>query len=163
VSEPLNSAQTALANGIAERVVAAIREDQAGTPVRILQTQMARRIATALHSDESLRSLAQFGAGHNRGPPLDDEVAVFSVPEFCAWAKISRSTLYQMWEGGVGPKFFKAGTAVRITRRAAKDWLISAKPPRRPNPFPKPSERTKRAASLRQATPRGNTTFVRAS
>ena len=34
MSEPLNSAQIILAEGIAERVVAAIREDQAGTPLR---------------------------------------------------------------------------------------------------------------------------------
>ena len=30
-----------------------------------------------------------------------------------------------MWEAGTGPRFFKAGTAVRITRRAAKEWLIA--------------------------------------
>ena len=124
--EPLNSAQVALANGIAERVVAAIREDQARTPLKLLQAEMARSFAEALHSDESLlRSLTQFGAGHNRGPPLDDEEsAVFDIPQFCRWAKISRSALYGMWESGTGPRHFRAGVAVRISREAAVQWLI---------------------------------------
>src|SRR5208282_2473262 len=93
-----------------------------------------RRLATVLCSDsagepaafvrEDLNpSSAQPGVGHNRGPPLD-EPAVMSVPEFCAWAKISRSTLYQMWTDGTGPKFFKAGTATRISRQAVVQWLL---------------------------------------
>jgi len=125
MSEPLNPVQIALADGIAERVVAAIEQAQARTPLRILQQEIARACAMALQEDGSVRSLAQSGIGHNRGPPLEEQQpAVMSVPEFCSWAKLSKSTLYQMWAGGVGPKFFKAGTATRITRESAVRWLV---------------------------------------
>jgi predicted DNA-binding transcriptional regulator AlpA len=125
VSEPLNSAQIILADGITERVISAIREDQAGTPLRLLQVELMRRVATAVVENPPMKVLIeQATIGHNGGHPPDDESAVFDVPEFCRWAKISRSTLYQMWEAGVGPKFFKAGAAVRITRRAAREWLL---------------------------------------
>ncbi len=53
----------------------------------------------------------------------DKETAVFDIAEFCRWSKISRSTLYQAWQAGVGPKSFKVGTSVRISRRAAQEWL----------------------------------------
>jgi hypothetical protein len=123
--EQLNSAQVALADGIAERVVSAIRRDQDRTPERILQQEMARQMVAALHKDGTLNPLTKFGAGRNRGPPLDeDQPAAMTIPEFCAWAKISRSTLYVMWSDGVGPKFFKAGTTTRISRMAAAQWLV---------------------------------------
>ncbi len=76
--EPLNSVQEALADGIAARVVAAMREDAAATPVRLLQAEMARRIAASLHEEGSAKSLARAGR------PEADEPAVMSVPEFCA-------------------------------------------------------------------------------
>ncbi len=54
----------------------------------------------------------------------DDESAVFDIPGFCKWAKLSRSTFYEMQRAGTAPKSFKAGTAVRISRRAAREWLL---------------------------------------
>ncbi len=123
--EPLNSAQIDLANGIAKRVAAELRDDAAAAPMRMFKQQLISNIAKGAIADPTVRTLiAQAVAGHNGGPVLaDDEPAVFTVNEFCAWAKISRSTVYQLWETGEGPKFFKAGTAVRITRRAAVEWL----------------------------------------
>src|SRR5208337_5042948 len=59
-----------------------------------------------------------------KSSPAGDEPAIMSVPEFCAWARVSRSTLYQMWTDGTGPKFFKAGAATRISRQAAVQWLL---------------------------------------
>ena len=138
--EQLNSAQVALADGIAERVVSAIRRDQDRTPERILQQEMARQMVAALHKDGTLKPLTKFGAGRNRGPPLDeDQPAAMTIPEFCAWAKISRSTLYAMWSDGVGPKFFKAGTTTRSPAWRPPSGLSIVKPRRRPKPLlPKP-------------------------
>ena len=81
--EQLNSAQVALADGIAERLVSAIRRDQDRTPERILQQEMARQMVAALHKDGTLKPLTKFGAGRNRGPPLDeDQPAAMTIPEF---------------------------------------------------------------------------------
>ena len=127
MSEPLNSAQIILADGIAERVAAAIREDAAASPLKMFQAELMRTIAKAVVDNPPLKVLIeQATIGHNGGPPLDDENSgAMTIPEFCSWARISRSTLYQMWEQGIGPKHFKAGAATRITRRAAKEWLIA--------------------------------------
>jgi predicted DNA-binding transcriptional regulator AlpA len=105
---------------IAERVAAVM----AKTPAKIFEAEMARRLAASLHEDGTLKSLTQFGVGHNRGPPEDGESAVFDIPGFCKWANVSRSTFYEMQRAGTGPKWFKAGAAVRISRRAAREWLL---------------------------------------
>jgi hypothetical protein len=89
----------------------------------VLCTDRAGEPAAFVREDQSLTSSTQPSGQHNRGPPLD-EPAVMSVPEFCAWAKISRSTLYAMWTEGAGPRFFKAGTATRISRQSAAKWLL---------------------------------------
>jgi hypothetical protein len=127
VSEPLNSAQIALADGIAERVAAALREDQAASPLQMFKAELMRGLAKAVVDNPPLKVLIDRATiGHNGGPPIDDETSgAMTIPEFCTWARISRSTLYQLWEQRLGPKFFKAGVATRITRRAAKEWLIA--------------------------------------
>jgi hypothetical protein len=106
-AEPLNSAQIALADGIATRVVDTLLRTVAIAAINPLKNERAV-------------------IGNNGGPDLEDhdETAVFDIPGFCKWAKISRSTLYQMWEAGAGPRFFKAGTAVRITKRAGREWFV---------------------------------------
>jgi predicted DNA-binding transcriptional regulator AlpA len=76
----------------------------------------------APHDDPHMRPLTQFSVG-NRGPPDEEQSAVFTVGQFCAWAQVSRSTLYEMWRAGTGPRHLKAGVAVRITREAANQWL----------------------------------------
>jgi predicted DNA-binding transcriptional regulator AlpA len=126
VSELLNSAQIALADGIAERVAAALREDAAAAPVRMFQSELMRSIARACAENPSLKTLIDAAVvGHNGGPPLDDETGVLTIPEFCAWAKISKSTLYELWTQGAGPKRFNAGTATRISRAAAREWILA--------------------------------------
>lgn len=108
MSEPLNSAQIALADGIATRVV----------------DTLVRTVAiAAINPPQNERVVI----GNNGGPALvedDDETAVFDIPGFCRWASISRSTFYQMQRSGTAPRSFKAGVAVRISKRAAKEWLI---------------------------------------
>lgn len=121
MSEPLDSAQIILADGIAERIVAALREDAAAAPLKMFQAELMRSIAKAVVENPPLKVLIdQAQIGHNNGPVLDDaNSGAMTIPEFCSWSKISRSTLYQMWEEGTGPKHFKAGAATRIARRAA--------------------------------------------
>ena len=50
------------------------------------------------------------------------EQPVFTVMEFCAVHRISRSRLYLEWKAGTGPRFFHVGTKVLITREAAAEW-----------------------------------------
>jgi hypothetical protein len=48
--------------------------------------------------------------------------AAFTVNEFCAAHRISRSKLYLMWGEGIGPRYFNVGTKRLITTEAAADW-----------------------------------------
>jgi len=48
--------------------------------------------------------------------------AVFTIPEFCAAHRLSRSKLYQLWAAGVGPRKMCIGTKILITVEAAADW-----------------------------------------
>lgn len=90
----------------------------------IREAALVQRIKEALRADESQKSQTNPGGiAHNRGPPIEDP-PVYTVVEFCARHKISRSALYTMWDAGTGPRFFKIGTAVRISREAAIQWLI---------------------------------------
>lgn len=62
---------------------------------------------------------------HDRGaatPPLTLLPAALTVAEFCARYRVSRSKLYQLWEGGEGPDVFRIGRAVRISVPAAEEW-----------------------------------------
>jgi hypothetical protein len=47
------------------------------------------------------------------------EQPVYTVAEFCAAHRISRSRLYLEWKAGTGPRFFHSGTKVLITREGA--------------------------------------------
>jgi predicted DNA-binding transcriptional regulator AlpA len=145
VSEPLNSAKIALADEIATRVV------------EMLIRMVAR---AAISPPQNERAVI----GANGGPPTiadDDETAVFDIPGFCRWAKISRSTLYQMWEAGTGPRFFKAGTAVRITKRSGRDWFAereaAASEPVAPSGRPMRSPAPQARAPKPFAAPAGRT------
>ena len=48
--------------------------------------------------------------------------AVFTIPEFCAAHRLSRSKLYQLWAAGAGPRKMSIGTKILITVEAAADW-----------------------------------------
>ena len=108
---------------IAKRVVDHMCE---AAGVRRLATVLCESNAgePAFVREDQKSSSAEPGVGPNRGPPLD-EPAVMDIAQFCKWAHISRSTLYLAWEEGVGPKSFKVGTSVRISRRAAQEWLAA--------------------------------------
>jgi len=49
---------------------------------------------------------------------------VFTVAEFCAAHRISRSLLYLEWKAGTGPRFLRVGTRILITREAAAQWRV---------------------------------------
>jgi predicted DNA-binding transcriptional regulator AlpA len=51
------------------------------------------------------------------------EQPVFTISEFCAAHRISRSALYNSWKDGTGPRIFRVGTKVLIRREAAEAWL----------------------------------------
>jgi len=88
----------------------------------IREAALAARILALLHEDQSKASQTMARIGHNRGPPSFDEPVTYNVPEFCNAHKISRSTLYGLWAANLGPKFFKVGSAVRISRESAAAW-----------------------------------------
>jgi hypothetical protein len=48
--------------------------------------------------------------------------AAYTVSEFCAAHRISRSTLYELWAAGAGPRFILVGSKRIITVEAAADW-----------------------------------------
>jgi predicted DNA-binding transcriptional regulator AlpA len=87
---------------------------------KIREAELARRIAEALRGDRQPPQTT-IGFGHSRGPPFE-EAPVYNIAEFCTAHRISRSSLYCLWADGLGPKFFKVGTSVRISREAAAAW-----------------------------------------
>jgi excisionase family DNA binding protein len=110
---------------IAERVVTRMCETAGVKRLAAILSEGSAGEPAFVREDQSLPSSTQPGVLHNRGPPLVEEsAAVFTVEQFCKWASISRSTLYQMWEAGTGPQHFHAGTARRISRQAAREWLL---------------------------------------
>jgi len=46
----------------------------------------------------------------------------YTVDEFCAAERISRSMLYALWKQGCGPHFYWNGVTRRITHRARLQW-----------------------------------------
>jgi hypothetical protein len=50
------------------------------------------------------------------------ERAAFTVAEFCAAHRMSRSSLYNFWRSGTGPRYMRNGKKVLITIEAAADW-----------------------------------------
>ena len=46
----------------------------------------------------------------------------YTVDEFCAAERISRSMLYKAWAEGWGPNFYRVGVTRRITHRARLEW-----------------------------------------
>jgi predicted DNA-binding transcriptional regulator AlpA len=49
-------------------------------------------------------------------------VVVYTVAEFCAAHKISRSKLYELWRAGIGPRRVKVGAKSLITGESAYEW-----------------------------------------
>jgi predicted DNA-binding transcriptional regulator AlpA len=89
-------------------------------PKNIIEKGLIEQLKLALREDLSQSNLTTLGLGHNRGP--FDDPAVYTVPLFCLTHQLSRSTLYNLWRDGLGPKFFRIGSSVRISREAAQTW-----------------------------------------
>lgn len=51
--------------------------------------------------------------------------APFEIMDFCKWAGIGKSTLYNLWKKGVGPKSVRIGGSRKIRREEAFMWLAS--------------------------------------
>jgi hypothetical protein len=49
------------------------------------------------------------------------ESNVYTIAEYCAAEKISRSHVYNEWRAGRGPRSFKRGSRTLISREAARD------------------------------------------
>ena len=52
----------------------------------------------------------------------------FTIKEFCAREKISRTELYKLWRLGQGPRFYLVGTHRRITPEARRQWQQAREP-----------------------------------
>jgi hypothetical protein len=91
-------------------------------PEAILAAELTRRADEARRLDRS--ELHQTTATHPRirGPP-EEQRAALTVDQFCLRYNISRSSLYEQWRAGVGPRFFRVGTAKRISVTSADDWV----------------------------------------
>jgi hypothetical protein len=46
----------------------------------------------------------------------------YTLEEFCAAERMSRSMLYKAWTEGWGPDFYWVGATRRITHRARLEW-----------------------------------------
>ena len=46
------------------------------------------------------------------------EQAVYTIPEYCAAEKVSRSTVYKEWAAGKGVEFFRRGNKILISHEA---------------------------------------------
>ena len=52
---------------------------------------------------------------------MSDEPS-YTINEFCALEKLSRSQLYKLWGEGKGPRFYKIGNRPRISSAARREW-----------------------------------------
>jgi hypothetical protein len=94
--------------------------DVEDTVTQILEAALADRNKKVLHSGIGPSAQSTFGVGHNRGPPY--EPLVYTLAEFCAAHRVSRSAFYEMAGGGLGPKIFKIGSSIRISQQSAAEW-----------------------------------------
>lgn len=51
-----------------------------------------------------------------------DQQLAYSVDEFCRLHRISRASLYNYWNAGVGPKIMRVGSRRLISVEAAEEW-----------------------------------------
>ena len=64
---------------------------------------------------------------YERSPTRDRKNAAvndpsYTVDEFCAAERMSRSMLYKACTEGCGPDFYRVGVTRRITHRARHEW-----------------------------------------
>jgi hypothetical protein len=46
----------------------------------------------------------------------------YTIDSFCEAESISRSMLYKLWKQGIGPRFYRVGSGVRISHEARTEW-----------------------------------------
>jgi predicted DNA-binding transcriptional regulator AlpA len=76
--------------------------------------------------------------------PLPTAPIVFTIREFCARNKISKSTFYKLKERGLAPREMELGRAIRISAKAEADWQAA-----RDNPHGEEARRNARDAKAR--------------
>lgn len=54
--------------------------------------------------------------------PAREEIAAYTINEFCRAHRIGRATLYELWKRGIGPRYFNIGGHRRISVEAAADF-----------------------------------------
>jgi DNA-binding transcriptional regulator YiaG len=86
-------------------------------PEAILAAELTRRAEAEHRLDRSEQTATQ-----PRIKELERRAAL-TVDQFCLRYNISRSSLYEQWRGGVGPRLFRVGTAKRISVTSAEDWV----------------------------------------
>jgi hypothetical protein len=91
-------------------------------PEAILAAELTRRAEAERRLDRSEPPQTAATQPRIRGLP-EEQRAALTVDQFCLRYNISRSTLYEQWRAGVGPKFFRVGTAKRISVTSADGWV----------------------------------------
>jgi hypothetical protein len=91
----------------------------AAVPEALLTAELARRIGEASRQDQAAPPKAPDPA-----PPRAPQSR--TINQWCADRRVSRSTLYLMWREGRGPKFYRAGRAIRISEEADAAWLAES-------------------------------------
>lgn len=51
------------------------------------------------------------------------DTQLMTIPDFLATTKMSRATLYRLWNKGEGPKIVMLGRVVRISQLALDEWI----------------------------------------
>jgi hypothetical protein len=54
------------------------------------------------------------------------EQRAYTVNEFCRSDRVSRAKLYELWQLGIGPRFYLVGRHRRISIEAAADYRATA-------------------------------------
>jgi len=75
----------------------------------------------SLAHNESARQIAEALRAQPL-PTLPIESEAYTVSEFCVAYRVSRSSLYTQWATNLGPRFFRVGKSIRISRASADEW-----------------------------------------
>ncbi len=96
-------------------------------PRNVQEAALIERIKAAVREDLSRSSLMTVELGHNGGPPFDPEPPVYDIPEFCRAHRLSRSTLYDLWQQGLGPRVSESTQASGSAARRLLHGVASAR------------------------------------
>jgi hypothetical protein len=56
---------------------------------------------------------------------LEVDVQSYTINEWCALRKVSRTEFYEMQKRGDGPRTYRVGRFQRISGEADRDWLAA--------------------------------------